>query len=875
GFATYYGAAQKEVQLNVNGLIYGTYSIQAEVFSDKGYAQSDVTAVKLEKVDAGFLPLSFEVNQGQSNDSVKYLVHTFGYTAYLHNNEIEVVTTTGINDDGTIQASGQRLQFVGANPNPLITGEMELPGVVNYLRGSDASAWLSNIPTFEVVHYHDLYDGIDLIVYSQDGKLQYDFIVKPFADPNQIRMNFADAQSVEINDLGQLILKVDDNELVQTAPVVYQETPDGVVAIRSRYTMAFGTQQVLITFTGYDPSKEIIVDPVLDASTYFGGRADESGRAIGTDASGNVYIAGWTDSDNLPTTSNAYQPNKERNTDAYIAKFNSNLTARLFATYLGGDEDDLANGLAIDSSGNVYVTGETRSHGANNRTAFPETNGSFSTGNQSNRDVFVSKISSGGTQLLYSGVIGANNDDIGYALVLDSSNNAYITGQTSSTNFPTTTGVYQAARAGSTDAFVLKISADGSAISYATYVGGGTSNSNNNNDVDIGRDIKVDSGGSAYVVGYTNSNSFPTTSGAFQTSRSGGSDAFLFKLSSDASALVYSTYIGGRSDERGFGVFVDGNGDAFITGDTGSSNFPTTGGAFDTNYEAGNNNDAFVTKFNNTGTGLIYSTYLGGRSDDLGTKLVVDANGRAMVVGNTNSSNFPTVNPLPFQGRSSFFGDAFVSVLNAGGSGLDFSTYLAGFGEDSANDVTFTPDGKLAITGRTTSSNFPTTRGAFQNRRSGSGDAYVVILDVNAVLPPAPPPGDEPENNLPSDAYEPNDTSDNPTQLGTLFGATGLTGLNINRIDGVQDFDWYTFTTGVGGSWTLSLANIIARGDIHFRVFTLASDNSLYEIGSSTTTGRVNSQNLILSLEAGQQIFIYVYGFDFALGSYDLGIDVA
>ncbi len=350
------------------------------------------------------------------------------------------------------------------------------------------------------------------------------------------------------------------------------------------------------------------------------------------DSSGDAYVTGYTQSSNFPTTAGALQTTFGGGlVDAFVSKLNSSGSALLYSTYLGGSSDAVGQGIAVDSSGNAYVTGYTQSSN------FPTTAGALQTTFGGLADAFVSKLNSSGSALVYSTYLGGGSTDFGFGIAVDSSGGAYVTGYTQSSNFPATAGALQTTfggvfGGGPIDAFVSKLNSSGSALVYSTYLGGSSG--------DSGQGIAVDSSGDAYVTGYTQSSNFPTTAGAFQTSFGGVPDAFVSKLNSSGSALVYSTYLGGSSFDSGQGIAVDSSGDAYVTGYTSSSNFPATAGALQTTFGGGA--DAFVSKLNSGGSALVYSTYLGGSSFDFGFGIAVDSSGNAYVTGYTCSSNFPT-----------------------------------------------------------------------------------------------------------------------------------------------------------------------------------------------------------------------------------------
>ncbi|HXM94206.1 MAG TPA: SBBP repeat-containing protein [Candidatus Dormibacteraeota bacterium] len=429
-----------------------------------------------------------------------------------------------------------------------------------------------------------------------------------------------------------------------------------------------------------------------------------------------------------------------------------------YSTYLGGNSTDVGQGIAVDAAGNAYVTGYTTSIN------FPTTVGTFQTANGGSYDAFVTKLNPTGTApLVYSTYLGGSNFDLGYGIAVDNLGNAYVTGYTCSSNFPTTPLAFQTALQSFCDAFVTKLNPAGSAPLYSTYLGG--------NSADFGQGIAVDSTGSAYVTGYTYSSNFPTTPGAFQTTFAGGYHAFVTKLNPTGTApLVYSTYLGGNSTDVGQGIAVDAAGNAYVTGVTCSTNFPTTPGAFQTANASGGCTDAFVTKLNPVGSApLVYSTYLGGFSADYGQGIVVDSTGSAYVTGYTNSSNFPTTLGA-FQAANQGGFDAFVTALNPLGTApLVYSTYLGGSNLDYGQGIAVDSTGSAYVTGYTDSSNFPTTPGAFQTANASGGccDAFVAkITGFPATQTEQCPPSGEGNCEQTAGGGDVNDNQNNNDQHG-------------------------------------------------------------------------------------------------------------
>ena len=726
------------------------------------------------------LPLSFEANAGQSDRQVKFLSRGQGYTLFLTGNEAVLALRPGENksrgksqkskaqlDVGGRQVAGRnpnfeienrnsfllprqapldadvlRLRLVGANPSAHIAGLEELSGKTNYFIGDDPREWRSNIPTYRKVAYQGIYPGIDLVYYGNQRQLEYDFIVAPGSNPDIITLGFDGVVgarrgvTLRIDAQGDLVVQTGGSEVRFHKPVVYQPTTDpGQRTTEDVATKHFlkgsyalkGRGQIGFELAGYDPGRPLIIDPVLIYSTYLGGSGPDTAYGLAVDSSGNAYLTGSTQSANFPTA-NPFQAAIAGGVDVFVTKLNATGSALVYSTYLGGSGFDLGTGIAVDSAGNAYVTGYTSS--AN----FPTAGSIQPTFGGGNDDAFVAKLDPSGSVLVYSFYLGGSDDDFGHGIAVDSSGNAYVTGSTKSTNFPIVNPL-QPANAGSSDAFVTKVSSDGSRLVYSTFLGG--------SGADSGQGIAVDASGNAYVTGYTFSLDYPTTAGALQGSNGGGSDAFVAKLNPGGSALVYSTYLGGSGLDRGFAIAIDSTGNAYVTGDTQSSNFPTTVGAF-SRTNAGNG-DAFVAKLNTAGSMLVYSTFLGGTDVDQGFGISVDSSNRAFVTGLTQSANFPVRDPLQASIGGGTCGaspcsDAFVTELDAQGALLPYSTFLGGTGADSGLAIVLDSSGNNAyVAGGTASSDFPPVSGAFQPVYGGGnpsgGDAFAV--KINAADAPA------------------------------------------------------------------------------------------------------------------------------------------
>jgi len=662
------------------------------------------------------LPLTFIPNQGQYDPAVKYVVTGVRSTLFFTSDEIVIAAVEGAGDESVFRIIRQT--FPGASPDPVIAGTDPLSGTANFFTGSDPSDWQTGVPTFGAVEYRDLYPGINLRYKGIEGMLKREFIVAPGADPSGIRLWYEGVDSLAVDAAGALVITAGNSSMTESPLVCYQEIRGETVPVNAAYYI-FGDHEVTFTLSLYDPAFPLVIDPQLVYSTFLGGTGNDEGFSITVDSNGNAYVTGDTYSTDFPATAGAFNPfnSGEGYTDAFVTKLNAAGSGLVYSTYLGGAFYDFSRGIAVDSSGNAYVTGYTYS------SDFPATAGAYdpgfgSGGPYGGSDVFVTKLNATGSGLVYSTFLGGSGGNFGNDITVDGSRNAYVAGYTTSADFPTTIGVYNRTYGGNQDAFVTKLNAAGSGLVYSTYLGG-TSN-------DFGNGIAVDSSGNAYVIGDTYSTDLPTTIGAYTPTFRGNQDAFVMKLNATGSGLVYSTYLGGTGLDYGRDIAVDSSGNAYVTGMTYSSDLPTTAGAFDTTYHGNGYDDAFVMKLNAAGSGLVYSTYLGGAGSDNGYGIVVDSSGNAYVTGLTYSSDFPTTaGAFDPTDSGDGFGDAFVTKLNAAGSGLVYSTYLGGTGTDYGNGIAVDSSGNAYVTGQTESAVFPATAGAYNTTYSGGGDAFI------------------------------------------------------------------------------------------------------------------------------------------------------
>jgi hypothetical protein len=550
-----------------------------------------------------------------------------------------------------------RLRLVGGNPQSRITAQAPLPGRSHYFLGNDPGRWRKDIRHYAKVKMDSVYPGIDLIFYGTGRQLEYDFLLAPGADPSGIRFAVGGAAASRLTSAGDLELGLAEGSVILQAPVAYQEFEGQRHAVSARFSIA-DHDEVGFVIGAYDASRPLVIDPVLQYSTYLGGGSgvDKSdwGFGIAVDNAGNAYVAGQAEPADFPTTDGAFD--RVGGFAGFVTKFDPN-GALVYSTFLGGSGYSTeARAIAVDSTGHAYVTGQT------GRTDFPTTPGAFQTSCAPGgspygcNDAFVVKLNPEGSGLVYStylggpsdpATLGAYGNETGNGIAIDAEGNAYVTGLTRSNGFPVTANAFQKTWAGGwADVFVAKLNASGSALVYATYLGGtgGTLHG------DEAYAIAVDGQSHAYVTGMTTSADFPTTAGAFRPTWSGYPNGFISKLNADGSALDYSTYLVGPGSGRvygGRGIALDGAGNAYVTGGQAESGFPTTPGVFQPECTpTGLCADAFVLKLNTTGTALVWSTYLGGTAGETGHAIALDAQGHVYVTGQTDSIDFPLFDPV-------------------------------------------------------------------------------------------------------------------------------------------------------------------------------------------------------------------------------------
>jgi hypothetical protein len=681
----------------------------------------------------GKLPVAFVPNAGQEPGGIRYVARGAGYSFAFTAKSVRVSLAKG----RAVQSLS--LDFVGANPRVRVSARERLGGMANYFVGSDRSRWHAGLATYREIVYRNLWPGIDMRWRGANGTLKYEFLVRPGASARAIRLAYRGVRLLSLGPSGNLLVATSRGVLEDSAPLAYQRIEGRRVLVSSRFALGRNGKAYGFVLGGHDADRPLVIDPGLRYSSFLGGAGSDTGFAIAVDDHGSAYVAGFTGSVNFPTTPGAFQAANAGDFDGFVTKLNRSGSGLVYSTYLGGTNDDLAIGIAVDERGSAYVSGLTQSGN------FPTTPGAFQTSDPDpapvpdvcNEDGFVAKLNRTGSALVYSTYHGGVGEDSANIVAVDESGNAVLAGSGDTSSFPTTPGSFQPVdptpgpcdpedpRPADNTGIVSKLNRSGSALVFATYLGGTSGFVNVNG-------MTIDEQGNVYLTGPADDD-FPTTPGAFQsTDPTPGTDAFVTKLNASGSALGYSTYLGGaadESDEGGLGIGVDDHGSAYVAGRTGSPVFPITPGAYDTTFNGVD--DGFVTKLNRAGSALVYSTYLGGSdTDEPHFSVAIDEDGRAWVEGTTASTDFPTTPGAvqPVYGGGVLAG--FVTRLNPSGSALDYSTYLGGLGRDIANCLALDEEGMAYVTGSTRSSTFPTTPGAFDTTHNGSSDAFVTKLEL-------------------------------------------------------------------------------------------------------------------------------------------------
>lgn len=676
------------------------------------------------------LPLTFEENRGQFGSATHFAARTNNVSLLLNRNEILVVSSHPDRvpySKGAETVPAVHMQFVGANPAAEVSGIDRLEGKANYFIGKDPAKWITNVPTYGKVKYTAVYPGVDLLFYSNPHQLEYDFTLRPGADPATIVMRIIGANSVGLHG-GNLAVQTSAGTILLRQPQIYQTSGkqshrpvEGSYSLRRQ-----GPRTWLVSFqlAAYDHRRPLTIDPVLDYSSYLGGTGNDYGASVAVDSSGNAYVVGQTASLNFPTTSGSVQPTHAPCTlsgyceDAFVTKINPSGTSIVYSTFLGGSSDEFGVAIAVDGSGNAYVAGNTTSPD------FPTTTGAFQRtcgGTCFYNDGFVAELNSTGSGLLFSTYLGGSDDEF-ITGIASYQGRAIVSGYSDSPDFPVTAGAFQTQMQGQGSSFVAEFNSSGTALAYSTFLG----------EVDLfgaGPSLAVDGSGNAYLAGVTYAPNFPVTSGAFHTPFLSNGDTYISKLNSTGSALIYSALIGGAILPN---LTLDPAGNVYVAATAGTF-YPLTPGALNESCNdqlQGTETGILVAKLNASGSNLAYASHLC-PDRSWANQPAVDAAGNLFLTGYTDSRFLPTtVGALQTSiGNACCFTDAFLTKMNSTGSARAYSTYFGGNSSDNGFGLVADAGGNVYLSGATNSTNLR-TRYPFQAANGGQSDAFIAKFSL-------------------------------------------------------------------------------------------------------------------------------------------------
>jgi hypothetical protein len=654
-------------------------------------------------------PLAFERNDGQTDERVRFVARGSGGAVFVTGDGLTLASRRG---------APMRMEFDGGAARA-VTGSMRLPGVVNYLKGSDASRWIRGVPLFARAVCEDVWPGVDVVFHGDGGLVEYDFEVDAGADVSAIALRFDDADSVALDGRGGLVVRRGEDEYRHLPPRVTQDGADigGAFEVSADGRVGFRV-------AGRDRGRAIVIDPVIAYATYLGGSDAESAFDVAVGPTGDAYLTGSVTSVDFPVADPLPGAPGAGSTDAFVTRLNASGASLLYSTYLGGGGADNAWGIRVNASG-IYVAGSTTS------TDFPSLGG-FQPQNQgglAEGDAFVIKLADDGASVVFSTFLGGAKDDGCRGMAIDATGAVYVAGFTTSVDFPTTPGAAQTSIGGGQDGFAAKIAANGGALLWSTYFGGAS-------DTDAIDDIAIDSAGAAFVAGFTASKNLPST-GGWQPDHAGGSlDGFVAKFAANGT-FVNCTYLGGFAEDGLRRVAVDASGAPVVAGFTGSQNFPHLLAVQDSYDGGAGTGDGCVAGFDQSLSTLRFSTFFGGREDDDVHGLAISAAGSVFVAGNTTSPDLPVADA--FQPEFGGVRDAFVAKLSDQGTTLAWSTYYGRENYDAGTAVAVDPAGDAYVVLQVGAGGLQTLCAAQPGFAGGQGDCYVLkVTDVESALAAAP-----------------------------------------------------------------------------------------------------------------------------------------
>lgn len=610
-----------------------------------------------------------------------------------------------------------RVSFAGAGEAAPV-GETPSSSAIRSIRMDDGTPRTKALLSYESIRYRNVWPGVDVVHKAAGRQLKYDIECAPGADVARIRLRVDGADGLRVDRDGALVALTSAGEVREEIPLVYQPSGEARIVRNARYVVQGNT--VSFDVENVDSSLPLVIDPQTDLvwGTFLGGTSRDEGRAVAADATG-IYVTGATFSADFPTTPEALDPDYNDDYDVFVAKLSPDGSNLLWSTFIGGADRDDGVSIAVDQARRACVTGWTKSPD------FPTTAGAYDrtynedpeAGHRS--DIFVLKLDAAGGNLVYSTFVGGADWDNATDVALDPQGNAYVTGYTLSADFPVTAGSFGAGPAVSSDVILFKINANGSALLYSGLLGG--------SDWESAESVALDSANRAYITGKTSSADFPESAQAYDSTYNGVTDAFVACISANGSTRVWSTFLGGSNQETGMSIFVGPGNTVHVAGDTISSNFPTTAGAFDPTYNG--DVDAWMAALDGQGQNLLYSTFVGGKLEDYARSLVVDPDGLIYLTGGTASQEFP-ITPGAFDAQLSGILDGYVAVIWPDASRVIYSSYVGGGSSEFINSACLLPGGGIAAVGSTHSTDFPVTSGAYDTTQNGSSftDAFCVVL---------------------------------------------------------------------------------------------------------------------------------------------------
>lgn len=706
--------------------------------------------------------VQFEPNRGQADAKAQFVARSPQLRADVRDDGIDLTPSGARRAAETV-----RLRFANARRGGAFDARERGEGHANYLVGNDPSRWLRELPTYKQLRYTGLYEGIDLVYYSRDGELEYDFVVRPNADPSRIRMKLAGKHAPTIDGQGNLRLDGPEGTLRLHKPVLYQHIDGEKKTLAGDYVL-LAKNEVGFRVPAYDRSKPLVIDPTFKLlySSYLTGFHDEQVGGMALDAQSNAYVVGRTNSDDFVVSGNALQQRKSTvglQYNVVITKFDAS-GALVYSTYLGGTGSDTGSAIAVDAAGNAYVTGNTTSRD------FPVTPGAQQATFTGSLSAFLAIVSPDGSALTHSTLYGGTGSVQASAIALDAAGAVMLAG-TAGPGLTTTAGAYKPTLAAGDGAFVAKFSAPAGGpprLLAASYFAVDNPDANGTARGNTAYSMALDSSGAPWITGQAFTTNLPITSGALQAAPAAmsatcaagpgplNSFAFVARLSADLGSLGYASYLTGATEPAGgaacseFGraLALDAAGNVYLTGGTASAAFPTTAGTAQPAFPSGTgfaSFSGFVTKLRPDGRAILWSTYLGGNGGNtfpgaIATDAAANAVWTTSVTG--GGTNYPITSDALQSVHGGGGADVGIVQLDAANGALKYSTYLGGSSADVGLALAVDYGGNAFVAGNTFSPNYPLTANAFERTFRpdfyGGADWFFSILGqstISAVQP--------------------------------------------------------------------------------------------------------------------------------------------